>query len=158
MDWLAKILTSDNAVILVILLIVLIVLISILAKKGIVAVNSKGVTVGGQEKERTIIRQQIEFAETACVSFFDGYLPESSDEYRMRYIHEKLYDEIVKWISFNHITTDPTYVEIKQDIMWNIIQKYTKNITIPEGLQEKVNSKVKHIITKLVEIRKYYQR
>lgn len=160
MDWLATILTSGNAITLVILAIVIIFIVCVMAKKGLVNINSKVITLGVQEKERTIIRQQIEFAENACMSFIKNYqIPEECDKYRIRFVNEKLYDEMIKWISFNHITTDPSYIEIKQNIIWSIIQIYTeKTFFQTEELKDNVNAEVERIIRKLVEIRKYYQK
>lgn len=160
MDWLATILTSNNAITLVLLAIVIILILAVLARKGLVKFSSKNLSIGYQDKERTIIRQQIEFAENACMSFIKSQnIPEGCDKYRVRFVNEKLYDEMIKWISFNHITTDDTYVEIKQNIIWSIIQTFTeKEFFSSEELHNAVNDEVKRIIKKLVEIRKYYQK
>ena len=160
MDWLATILTSSNAVSLVILSIVIILILAFLVRAGLVKFKSDKLSIGYQDKERTIIRQQIEFAENACMSFILAKdIPTDCDKYRIRFVNEKLYDEMIKWISFNHITKDDTYVEIKQNIIWGLINTYTdKDFFKTEEMHEIVNAEVKRIIYKLVDIRRYYSK
>lgn len=86
-------------------------------------------------------------------------IPEDVNKYRVRFVNEKIYDEIVKWISFNHITKDDVYVEVKQNIVWGLITTYTdREFFKTEELHEAVNAEVKRIIYKLVDIRKYYSK
>lgn len=129
-----------------------------MAKFGLFRFNSDKLSIGYQDKERTIIRQQIEFAENACMSFIiQQNIPEECDKYRMWFVNEKIYDEMIKWISFNHITTDDTYIEIKQNIILGIVATYTqKDFFKSEQFKEMCNKEVSRIIHKLVDIRKYY--
>ncbi len=131
-----------------------------MAKNGIIRFNSDKLSIGYQDKERKIIRQQIEFTQNACMSFIiHQNIPDDCDKYRLFFVNEKVYDEMINWISFNHITTDDTYIEIKQNIIQSIIATYTQNefFKTPE-FKDYINKEVSRIIHKLVDIRKYYSK
>lgn len=130
-----------------------------MAKSGILRFNTEKISIGFQDKERAIIRQQIEFAENTCMSFLQHHMSEGIDKYRLWFVNEKIYDEIIKWISFNHITTNETYIEIKQNIILSIIATYTqKDYFITDEFRAICNKEVNRIIHKLVDIRQYYMK
>lgn len=161
MDWLATILTSPNAFKLSIVFLVGIIIIAILARFGIISFKDDKVRIGKyQDKERSIIRQQLEYADNICNGFINCHtLPESTDKYRSKYICNEVYCEMVKWISFNHITTDETYIEIKQNIIWSIITSLTANEYFQtQEMHDKVNEEIRKLIVKLVYIRTYYSK
>ncbi len=123
MDWLATILTSNNLIQISVILVMIILLLSYLSKKGIFSFNAHGLKVGSADKEREIMRRQLEFSSNAIQEFL-ALVPrcEDYDEYRAKYAAEKVFDEVVTWISFNHIRTDDFYIFCKQTIVWNILQ------------------------------------
>ena len=160
MEWLVDLINSSNAIPIIIIAILLIVIIAILAKKGIVSFKGKGLTVGNNETERTIIRNQIMFVNTEIsdfynkIPFFDG-----RDEWRLKFIMEKCLDVFVDAISLNHITLEPMYVELKCRAVWNEVLQNADNPTIlSDDFKKTIYDETKKIIEKLISIREYYNK
>ena len=160
MEWLASVLTSSNAIPIIIIVVLLVVIIAILAKKGIVSFKGKGLTVGNNETERTIIRNQIMFVNTEIsdfyskIPFFDG-----RDEWRLKFIMEKCLDVFVDAISLNHITLEPMYVELKCRAVWDEVLQNSDNPTIlSDDFKKTIYDETKKIIEKLIDIREYYNK
>lgn len=155
-------LKSTNGWIIAILLGVVIYLTIKMAKAGIFRFKSERVQIGldASDKEQKVIRHQIEFVRNAIEGFerdipkFEGY-----DEFRGKFILEKLFDEIINWIIFNHIEDTKSYIEVKQDIIISIIKKYTFNelYTDPSFITQ-VKKHVKYIIMRLIDIREEYYK
>ena len=84
------VLTSDNFFKSVIGVGILVILFAILAKKGLISFKGKGLKVGNNDTERTIIRNQIMFVKTEISDFYSR-IPdfEGRDEWRLKYIMEK---------------------------------------------------------------------
>lgn len=160
MEWLASVLTSSNAIPIIIIIVLLVVIIAILAKKGIVSFKGKGLTVGNNETERTIIRNQIMFVNTEIsdfyskIPFFDG-----RDEWRLKFIMEKCLDVFVDAISLNHITLEPMYIELKCRAVWDEVLQNSDNPTIlSDDFKKTIYDETKKIIEKLISIREYYNK
>ena len=117
-----NVLTSGNAVAVLLTLIMLVIVLAILAKKGIFQFNGKGVTIGDNEDERAVIRQQTEWSQLFVQSMRQLPIFEGSDTYHTLYILEKVFDEVLSWIVFNHISDSENYISIKQEKIWNLIQ------------------------------------
>ena len=98
MEWLASILNNPNSWKSFIFFFITLITLIILVKKGIISFKGKGLTVGNNETERTIIRNQIMFVNTEIsdfynkIPFFDG-----RDEWRLKFIMEKFLK-----LNFNH--------------------------------------------------------
>jgi hypothetical protein len=160
MSWLSTILTSGNAIPLVIALAALILLIAFLAKKGIISFRGHGLSVGNNEIERTIIRNQIMFCKTE-VSDFYSKIPnfEGRDDWRLKYIMEKCLDVFIDAISLNHITLEPVYVELKCRAVWDeILQNAEDPHILTDEFKKTIYDEVKKILEKLIEIRQYYTK
>ena len=160
MEWLVDLINSSNAIPIIIIAILLIVIIAILAKKGIVSFKGKGLTVGNNETERTIIRNQIMFVNTEIsdfynkIPFFDG-----RDEWRLKFIMEKCLDVFVDAISLNHITLEPMYVELKCRAVWDEVLQNSDNPNIlTDDFKKTIYDESKKIIEKLISIREYYNK
>ena len=160
MEWLASVLTSSNAIPIIIIAVLLVVIIAILAKKGIVSFKGKGLTVGNNETERTIIRNQIMFVNTEIsdfyskIPFFDG-----RDEWRLKFIMEKCLDVFVDAISLNHITLEPMYIELKCRAVWDEVLQNSDNPNIlSDDFKKTIYDETKKIIEKLIDIREYYNK
>ena len=160
MEWLVDLINSSNAIPIIIIAILLIVIIAILAKKGIVSFKGKGLTVGNNETERTIIRNQIMFVNTEIsdfyskIPFFDG-----RDEWRLKFIMEKCLDVFVDAISLNHITLEPMYIELKCRAVWDEVLQNADNPTIlSDDFKKTIYDETKKIIEKLISIREYYNK
>ena len=160
MEWLVDLINSSNAIPIIIIAILLIVIIAILAKKGIVSFKGKGLTVGNNETERTIIRNQIMFVNTEIsdfyskIPFFDG-----RDEWRLKFIMEKCLDVFVDAISLNHITLEPMYIELKCRAVWDEVLQNADNPNIlSDDFKKTIYDETKKIIEKLISIREYYNK
>lgn len=138
----------------------LIILLAVLAKKGLISFKGKGLKVGNNDAERTIIRNQIVFVKTEISDFYNR-VPnfEGRDEWRLRYIMEKCLDVLVDAISLNHVTLEPVYVDLKCRAVWDEILQNTNNANIlTDDFKKVVYDEVKHIIEKLIEIREFYNK
>ena len=138
----------------------LIILLAILVRKGLISFKGKGLKVGNNDVERTIIRNQIMFVKTEISDFYSR-IPnfEGRDEWRLRYIMEKCLDVLVDAISLNHVTLDPVYVDLKCRAVWDEILQNTDNASIlTDDFKKVVYDETKHIIEKLIEIREFYNK
>lgn len=155
----SNVLTSGNAVAVLLTLIVLIIILAILAKKGIFQFNGKGVTIGDNEDERAVIRQQTEWSQLFVQSMRQLPIFEGSDTYHTLYILEKAFDEVLNWIVFNHISDSENYISIKQEKVWNLIQTLVsdKKFTTEE-FKQVVYDNTETLIKRLVHIRKNYRK
>lgn len=153
---------STSVYIIPVLIFTLIVLLTVilLIKKGLISVNTKAVRVGTSESERAIIRQQIEWVHLHCDSLEKSLPhPQNYDIWRGKYILERMYDEIVDWITFNHICTSEGYISIKQERIWATIQSLVRKeeFSTPE-FKEFIYNDTEYIIRRLVHIRQVYNQ
>lgn len=154
------ILTSGNFLQIVLGIAALIVLFAFLAKKGLISFKSKGLKVGNNDTERTIIRNQIMFCKTEISDFYNK-IPnfEGRDDWRLKYIMEKCLDVFVDAISLNHITTEPVYMELKCRAVWDEVLQNADNANIlSDDFKKVVYDETKLIIEKLIEIREFYNK
>ena len=140
------------------------IIIAILAKKGIVSFKGKGLTVGNgndeRDIERTIIRSQIQYVKSAVSDFYDD-IPnfEGRDEWRLKYICERIISVFTNIISFNHISREKIYTEMKQSEIWAvIINNTTSEIMTSDEFKNVVYAKTAEILDKLISIREYYKK
>ena len=163
MEWLASVINGKNAIPIIIIAVLLVVIIAILAKKGIFSFNAFGLKIdnGNEERdiERTIIRSQIQYVKSAVSDFYDD-IPDfpNRDEWRLRYICEKIISVFTDFISFNHISKEKIYVQMKQASIWAvIINNTTADIMTSDEFKDTVYAKTAEILDKLIEIREYYK-
>lgn len=157
------VLTSDNFWKSVIGIGVLIILFAVLAKKGLISFKGHGFRIGhSDEEERTIIRTQVQWCEADCKDMLRELtksLPEGAkmNEYKARYTIEKVLDCLVQIVIFNHITLEPAYIKLKQDLIWSVVSEVN-----PEPMWDKlepiVKDRVEVAIRNLYEIRQYYSK
>lgn len=158
-DAIKSVLTGQNALAVLITIIVLVIILAILAKKGIFQFNGKGVTIGDNEDERAVIRQQTEWSQLFIQSMRQLPIFEGSDTYHTLYILEKAFDEVLSWIVFNHISDSENYISIKQEKIWNLIQTLVidKKFTTEE-FKQIIYDSTETLIKRLVHIRKNYRK
>lgn len=154
-----EIATSDNSIVLFVFILTVLIVICVLAKNNYLKIDTQTVKIGGDEKERAIIRQQIEWSNQFINGLYGDILerfPES-DKLLTRYILELVYDEVITWISFNHITKSDMYIMVKQEKICSTISSidFDKKIWNDE-FKEMMNEWTKTIIYRLVDIRMYY--
>lgn len=165
MEWfstLEKIFTSSNTASILVVIVALVLVIAFLAKKGIVSFKGFGLTVdnGADEREieRNIIRSQIMYVKSTILDFYDD-IPtfEGRNEWKLKFICEKIITVFTDAISLNHISREKIYTEMKQASVWAVIVNNTKaeEITSDE-FKKVVYEKTSEILEKLISIREYY--
>ena len=167
-DFLSEFLKGDNsAVILFLLVFILIIFVVIVIgikhgiKHGFIHLDFKGVKVGGDEVERNIIRRQIEWVHLYIMSLKSKI---EADENRFggyftKYVLERCFDKIVEWITFNHISKNDAYVEIKQEEICALVYGLgvSEEFKTPE-FKERICKWVREIIEHLIQIREIYSQ
>lgn len=141
----------------------LIILLAILARKGLISFKGHGLKVGvSNEEELAIVRTQIQWCESDCKDMLRELaksLPECAEmnEYKAKYTVERVLDCLVQIVIFNHVTLEPTYVKMKQDLVWAAVSEVN-----PEPMWDKlepiVKDRVAAAIKNLYEIRQYYSK
>ena len=162
-DAIKGILTSPNGILisalLIILIIIVLVLIIILTKSGLLKINTKYLTVGNKVSDRELIRRQIEKAHDYIMSIEGKIVSDETEynEYFTKYILERVYDKVIEWITFNHITVNQLYIQDKQDTILNLIYALPINddFKTPE-FKNRVCNWVKELVEQLVNVKKLY--
>ena len=159
-ETIGKVLTSTNAIPVIIFAIICIVIFSILVKKGVLSINKGGVRIGSDERELTIVRNQSQWAYLFLTSL-KGKLIEMEDPKRDDFfvdvVLERCYDKVVEWITYNHVSCNNSYIEIKQSEVRCIVYSLPiqEQFKTPE-FEIRMNGWVKEIILNLIKIRKEY--
>ena len=163
MEWLASILNNPNSWKSFIFFFITLIILIILVKKGIISFKGKGLTVGNNDErdiERTIIRSQIQYVKSAVSDFYDD-IPDfpNRDEWRLKYICERIISVFTDIISFNHISKEKIYTEMKQASIWAVIINNTAaDIMTSDEFKDVVYKKTEEILDKLISIREYYKK
>ena len=156
----AKILTNSNALIVLLFMLLFSFILIILASTGLVRIDTGNFKMGADHKERDIIRQQTEWAEAyimgleSCIdadtSKYGGYLT--------KYILRTCYDEVVVWITYNHINLESDYISIKQEKMKSIVRGFNVDAKFrTKEFERQIDKWVDIIIRRLVTIRGVYK-
>ena len=163
MEWLASVLNNPNSWKSFIFFFITLITLIILVKKGIISFKGKGLTVGNNDErdiERTIIRSQIQYVKSAVSDFYDD-IPDfpNRDEWRLKYICERIISVFTDIISFNHISKEKIYTEMKQASIWAVIINNTAaDIMTSDEFKDVVYAKTEEILDKLITIREYYKK
>lgn len=162
MDSLINALASENGWLVALLCIIVVILVIMGARAGLFSLKTDKILIGkdARETEQKVIRHQIEYAKTA-IEGTERDIPHADDynEFRAKFILEKCYDEVIKWIIQNHIDCSETYMSIKEDMIVNIIKKHTESeIYNTEEFYDKVRKSVDEMIKRLVQIRETYSK
>lgn len=158
---LSSILTSNNVIQLGAIILLILLTISLLAKMGLMSLRFKGLSMGNGDRERDIIRHQIDFAESACTEFYVKLeKKENFDKWRAKYIMERCFDEFIYFIVYNHLSADEIYIALRQADIWKTLQE---NITVDDNpyycsdeFQKLVYDAVEDVIKKLFKIKEFY--
>jgi hypothetical protein len=123
------------------------------AKKGLFSFSRGGISIGIADREREIIKTQLDKAESSITGFYNkmGY---KRDDYRKLYIMSEVEDLLYKAVAVNHINTSPTYISLKQEAVWSVICQHAET-NLDEDLHAKVNEALEKLIRELVDIRTY---
>ena len=160
-DAAARILTNTNALLVLIFLLIFFLLFVLFAHTGILNINIHGFKMGADHRERDIIRQQIDWAHSYILGLKCEIEPDEStySGYLALFMLEAVYDEVVNWITFNHINLESDYISIKQEKIKSIIhsEPNIRQTYKSKDFDKKVDKWVDILIRKLVLIRKVYK-
>ena len=158
-ETIADVFTSTNAPIVRAFLLFMGIMAWAMAKKGLFNIHTDAVTIGAADKERKIVRLQMEWVYThlsgleANIEKGKGY-----DRYRGKYVIERVYDYYVDRITQNHITNSTEYIEICQSNILAIVDSLTEKPAYKsDEFKRMLLDDTKHCIEKLIQIRKVYQ-
>lgn len=160
-ETIGNVLTSGNAGLVGFLIIIILVLVIWAGKKGLFNIHTDTVTIGGNDRELTIVRNQSQWAYLFIMSIKGKILPEDASKQqndRTELILEKVYDKIVEWITYNHITDNSAYVEIKQSEVCSVVYNFddlSDEYKTPE-FKTRMENWTKEVILNLIKIRKVY--
>lgn len=153
------ILTDQNTWQVLFFCVFLVVAVILSGKSGLIAVKTKGIRIGVDEREREIIRQQVEWAHSFITSLRSKINLDEMEhnEYFAKYILERCYDKAVEWITFNHLNTKNVYVEIKQEEMCALVYGLGVggSFKSPE-FRKRICAWTRELIERLVQIREVY--
>ena len=157
----AKVLTNSNALLVLIFLMIFTLILIVLAASGLVQINTGSFKMGADSRERDIIRQQTDWSHTYILGLKSQIVADEKvhNGYLTLYMLESTYDEVVKWIVFNHINLESDYVSIKQEQIKSMIhsQPDIQSQYKTKEFDKKVDKWVEELITRLVKIRKVYK-
>jgi cell division protein FtsI/penicillin-binding protein 2 len=163
-DAIAKVLTNSNALLVLIFLVIFFLLFVLLARTGLVQIHTNSFRMGADTRERDIVRQQTEWAHiyvTGMRGTVDDLCKNVAgyDPYITMYILERMYSEVVEWITYNHINLDSDYISIKQDKIKALLASLTvkPEVFTSKQFYRKVDEWTEEIIHKLVKIREVYK-
>ena len=158
-ETIGSILTSPNAFVVLIFLAFVAVIMFILVKSGVLKISTSAVQLGSGDIERNIIRQQLDYV-LLHLNGLEAKLdkPDDYNELLGQLIVEKMFDEYVNWITFNHINKSPAYVELKQDRIICILRQFTiKEEFRTEEFENLIREDTKKTIEALIRIREVYK-
>jgi len=154
------VLTSPNSLSTLIFLGLIVATAAVMTKSGLLKIHTSAVQIGAADLERNIIRQQLDYV-YHHLQGLEGSLSKPSDynEFLGKLVVEAIYDEYVNWITFNHISRSPAYIELKQNIIADIVKKMTvKTEYKTTEFLDYVRNDTKETIGKLIEIRELYSK
>jgi hypothetical protein len=157
----SEVLTSGNALQVLIFLSVATILFVVLVKTGILAIKTKHLRIGQIEREREIIRRQVETAHNFIMSIEGKIYTEANqcNKYFTKYILERVYDKVIEWVMFNNISNSPMYVQDKQETICNLIYTFPigEVFKTPE-FKKRMQEWTAELIVRLVQTREIYNK
>ena len=157
----SEVLTSGNALGILVFLALGIALFVILVRSGILAIKTKHIRIGQVEREREIIRRQVETAHDFIMSIEGKINADTNqyDRYFAKYVLERVYDKVIEWIMFNNIRNSPMYVQDKQETICNLIYTFPigEAFKTPE-FKKRIHNWVSELIVRIVQTREIYNK
>ena len=156
----ATVLTSSNAIVVLAFALIVLLIFIALSHKGLISINTGKFRMGSESRERDIIRQQIEWVHI-YLKGIEGQIEVDTTKYNgyfTKYIIEMVFDEILNWITFNHINLESEYISIKQDKIRSLVLSMDVRPQYKtDEFMRQIDEWVDIIIRKLVTIRKVYK-
>lgn len=126
-------------------------------KKGYFKFNGKGVSIG-ETIPRELIRNQWEFAQSACEAQFCKIRPYTESDVEAKYLISKVNDIFQCAIIYNYMSENESYLRAKQALVLNCIQKRSSNPHFQsEEFKDCCNRFVENTIKDLVRMKKICQ-
>lgn len=160
-ETISNVLNGNNAIPVIIFALIVLIVLGILGKKGILSINKGGVRIGSDETERTIIRNQSQWAYLYIMSIKGKILPKNPTKLQKliaENVLEKVFDKVNDWINYNHINSANTYIEIKQSEIKCLVYSQDdldEEFKTPE-FATRMESWVRECILNLIQIRKEF--
>ena len=164
MEALSTIFTNKEFLTSIPLVVLLIAAVAIISKMLHVKVHTKHFTIGHEHVasvyERKILQEQCDFAHdyiTGLVDEFESAAKNNVLQYGgwfAKYILEIIYDEVVCWIMYNHMSEDEAYISVKQSKIRAIFSTFDvlPELKTPE-FYASLDNWIKDVICELVRIR-----
>jgi len=162
-ETIGSVLNGTNVMVILGFIIIALVLLAILIKHGYIRIQTKALKIGdASEIERTIVQQQIDQAHLYIMALENKILklqPDTGDSYFAKWALERVFDEVVQWITFNNISNDNAYVHVKQMKMCSLVYSLNPGdaFKTPE-FRKRVDNWVAELISMLIDIRKLYSK
>ena len=137
-------------------LVVVLVIVGIVGvRKGWFRIHTNAITIGADEKERKILRDQFDYTNAFFDSFLTHPIFKTCDEYKVKHICDKVKDEVERAILFNHITAEGEYIRIKCDLMYSVILKRSDADFVREdSFKKQMYEEGEKLFKRLIDIRK----
>lgn len=154
----SSVLNGGNGIYILTFVLIIAIIVMLFSKSGMLNIHTSVFSLGGATREREIIRRQIETAH-ACVAEAIDSLELNGSDYHVKYIFERIYDKVVEWIVFNHISNSQIYLDSKTTAVYNLILSLNppEEIKTPE-LKKKISEWVRMLVQQLLQMREYYSR
>lgn len=162
----SSVLTSGNALQTLLTMVLLFLVLALMTKTGLLRIKTSHVQVGlmtSEDRERTIIREQCDWVHTyikGLESKISSITPDLMyGGYFTKYVLECVYDEIVKWITFNHLMNTESYIHAKQIKIACLVYSFNvrNEFKTPE-FNTRMHKWVREIIEELIKIRELYSK
>ena len=155
------VLNGSNAILILIFACFIVGVTVFFCHKGLIKVNSKHVQIGKDSSQRELIRRQVEKSYTFIMSLYGKLSDEQRNQingYYMKYVLERVYDKVIEWIIFNHITTNQLYVQDKQESICSLVYALgvDDKYKTPE-FKKRMCEWVRELIEQLVQVKEVYQ-
>ncbi|MBQ6782294.1 MAG: hypothetical protein IJP62_13875 [Treponema sp.] len=160
-DAIGKILTSENTVATIVGVILIIFMFVVMVSAGFLNLNFSFLKIGrmGKNKDADVKWRQVKVAHE-FISSLEGKINVETMEYNgyfTKYILERVYDKVLEWIIFNHISTSTEYVQDKQESICNLVYLFNvdKDFRTPE-FKKRMCNWTEELIERLVKTREVY--
>ena len=114
----SQVLNGHNGIFVLISVVVVLLVLVYLSRKGGFSLHTSFLSLGTANKERDIIRHQIEASHAAVLMAMEEL--NITDNWHIKYVFERVYDKVVEWVIFNHMSMSPLYIESKFMAVYNL--------------------------------------
>lgn len=156
---LKEVVTSPNAWLFLLFLVVLVILFIKMSKSGLFKVNTKTLQIGNSEIDRKILEKQNSISYSYIMAL-EPIIDEDGElqHYITMYMLEKVYDEVIKWIIANHMSTSKEYVQMKQQEITCLVSSLAVNPKVrSKEFMDRIKDWTKELIERLVQVRELYE-